>query len=242
MKLSSRIGRICKHFIKGNYNFLLIFLFLLFISRPNQPIPISIELWKIFLVSTVLLAIFNANHPFTTRIVVTALGIPSVALTIADVSTQSPLFNFGVPISTGLFLGVCAFSILRSVIINARVTIETLRGAVCVYFLVAFTFAHIFSVIELIYPHTFQINGEYFDFLSNRYFYFSQLLYFSFVTLLTIGYGDIVATQDWGQTSVVVEGILGQLYIAILVARMVSVYSLYSNRKLLVELLKHEEK
>ncbi len=59
------------------------------------------------------------------------------------------------------------------------------------------------------------------------------MLYFSFVTLLTIGYGDITAVKDTAQTAVIMEGIIGQFYIAILVARIVSIYSFFSDKKLI---------
>ena len=59
------------------------------------------------------------------------------------------------------------------------------------------------------------------------------MLYFSFITLLTIGYGDIVAIKDVGQTATVIEGIIGQFYVAILVARLVAVYSFYSDKRLI---------
>jgi voltage-gated potassium channel len=60
----------------------------------------------------------------------------------------------------------------------------------------------------------------------------AQMMYFSFVTLLTIGFGDITPLKDVAQTAVVIEGIIGQFYVAILVARIVSVYAFFSDKKL----------
>jgi hypothetical protein len=56
------------------------------------------------------------------------------------------------------------------------------------------------------------------------------MLYFSFVTLLTIGFGDIVAVKDPSQTACVLEGLIGQFYIAILVSKIVAIYALRSKR------------
>ncbi len=64
------------------------------------------------------------------------------------------------------------------------------------------------------------------------------MLYLSFITLLTIGFGDIVPIRDMGQTAVVLEGIIGQFYIAILVSRLVGIYSFNSNKRLLETLEK----
>ncbi len=67
-------------------------------------------------------------------------------------------------------------------------------------------------------------------------------MYFSFVTLLTIGYGDITPLQAISQTFVILEGIIGQFYIAILVARIVSVYSLMQDKELLAKVFKRVSK
>jgi hypothetical protein len=107
-----------------------------------------------------------------------------------------------------------------------------LRGVICAYFLVAFLFAYTYTLVEYFLPGSFLIQTVIATNLPLVHL-FSELLYFSFVTLLTIGYGDIVAIREIGQTVVVIEGMVGQFYIAILVARIVSVYSFYSDKRLL---------
>jgi voltage-gated potassium channel len=56
------------------------------------------------------------------------------------------------------------------------------------------------------------------------------MVYFSFITLIAIGYGDITPTGDVGQMFSVMEGLIGQFYLAILVARIVSVFALRASR------------
>jgi hypothetical protein len=138
---------------------------------------------------------------------------------------------------TIVFMAICTGSILYDVVLRAKVTLETLKGVICAYFLVAFAFAYIYVLIEYIVPGTFHFSNR--SVLPEFFTQFlSEMLYYSFITLLAIGYGDITAVRDIGQTASVIEGIFGQFYIAILVSRLVGVYSMYSNEKLLNDLEK----
>ncbi|HEY5234544.1 MAG TPA: ion channel, partial [Rhabdochlamydiaceae bacterium] len=136
-----------------------------------------------------------------------------------------------------VFMVLCTISTLYDVIRRAKVTLETLRGVVCAYFMIAFVFAYIYYLLEYLFPGSFHLitrDPNFVTYSRNL----SQLMYFSFITLLTIGFGDITATLDISQTMVVLEGIVGQFYIAILVARIVSVYSISSDKRLIQQLEK----
>ena len=226
-----------RRFFTANYNILLMLLFLLFVSRPYEYNEIYVGIWKTFLTVTLIVAIFNCNHPQTTKMVISILAIPTLIFSWLALAHQTIPVLITTGILTALFMLICACSILYHVVLGARVTIETLRGVICAYFLVAFIFAYIYLLMEYISPNTFLIRGEALPILPQTRF-FSEMLYFSFVTLLTVGFGDIVAIKEWGQTVVVIEGIVGQFYIAILVARLVSVYSLLTDKLL----LRHLEK
>ena len=60
---------------------------------------------------------------------------------------------------------------------------------------------------------------------DSAHFRFGSLIYFSFVTLATVGHGDIVPVAPGARMSTIVEAIAGQLYVAVLIARLVSKYS-----------------
>lgn len=227
-------------FFTANYNILLIFLFLLFVLRPYDYHELYIGAWKTFLTVTLIVSIFNCDHQRPTKIAISILAIPTLIFSWVALLDQTTPILITIAILTVLFMIVCTGSILYHVVLGARVTIETLRGVICAYFLIAFIFSYVYLIMEYISPGTFLIRGEVIPVLPQTR-YFSDMLYFSFTTLLTIGFGDIVAVQEWGQTAVVVEGIIGQFYIAILVARLVSVYSFYSD-KLLIRKLENDLK
>ena len=92
---------------------------------------------------------------------------------------------------------------------------EHLYAALSAYLLAGIFFGLFYWVLEQVRPGTFNFTGE---------FTRVSALYFSFVTLATLGYGDIVPRTDVARGLAVVEGVGGQLFLAVLVARLVSVY------------------
>jgi voltage-gated potassium channel len=228
----------CFHrFSSGYYNFLLLFLIFLFAFRPYEQGLIYIAIWKSFFTCTFFTAIFNVKHHRNVKISAVILAIPTLGFSWLELYYSSPWFFIGNVLFTIIFFMVCTASILVDVILHAKVTMETLRGVVCVYFMIAFLFAYIYYLIEYIIPGSFHLihrDASFTTFSRNL----SQMMYFSFVTLLTIGFGDITPILNFSQTAVVIEGIIGQFYIAILVARIVAVYSLPAERKMLEDILK----
>ena len=97
-------------------------------------------------------------------------------------------------------------------------------GAICVYLLIGLTWATVYSAIERIEPQSFDFNNHRTTTTSSGQTYtaFSQQVYFSFVTMSTLGYGDVTPRTPLGETATWIQSVVGQLYIAILIARLVS--------------------
>jgi hypothetical protein len=114
-------------------------------------------------------------------------------------------------------IGLCAAGgALRFAMNATQVDAEHLYAALSAYLLAGIFFGLFYWVLEQIGPGTFTATGE-----------FSRMsgLYFSFVTLATLGYGDIVPHTDVSRGLAIVEGVGGQLFLAVLVARLVSLYT-----------------
>lgn len=228
----------CFHrFNSGYYNFLLLFLVILFASRPYEQGLIYIAIWKSIFTCSFFSAIFNVKHNRYVKLSAMILAVPTLFFSWTELFNTSEWLFFGNALFTIAFLGICTTSILFDVILHAKVTLETLRGVVCAYFMFAFLFAYIYYLIEYIVPGSFHLIHRDVSFITYSR-NLSQMMYFSFVTLLTIGFGDITPILNFGQTAVVIEGIIGQFYIAILVARIVSVYSLPAQKRMLEKALK----
>lgn len=239
--LLKRISNFFRFLCSGYYKLLLLFSFLLFIFRPYTQSVGYIAVWKLFLAGMILSSIFNCHHKRKIQWIALSLAVPSVIFSWLNLRhPEVPLF-VAESVCTILFMVICVSSILYDVVLRAHVTLETLRGVICAYFMLAFAFAYAYYLIEYLQPGTFQFTYKEISAFSFTHFV-SEMLYFSFVTLLTIGFGDIAPAKDLGQTVVVMEGIVGQFYVAILVARIVSVYSFYSDKRLIRALERHQKK
>jgi hypothetical protein len=104
---------------------------------------------------------------------------------------------------------------LRFAMRAASVDAEHLYAALSAYLLAGIFFGLFYWVLEQSWPGTFAFAGK----LTRM-----SALYFSFVTLATLGYGDIVPRTDVARGLAIVEGVGGQLFLAVMVARLVSLY------------------
>jgi hypothetical protein len=117
-----------------------------------------------------------------------------------------------------LFFGVSVIS-LFSYLINARSVIRAhLYAAASIYLLLGMQWFALYSAIDAFYPGSFLYNAT---IGADRR---SELLYFSLVTLSTVGYGDIVPLHGEVRILAALEGVTGVLYVAITVAILVSAY------------------
>ena len=120
-------------------------------------------------------------------------------------------------------LFVTALTVLAGIIRVERVTMNTVFGAICVYFLIALFWAFIFFEIETIDPGSF-------TFPDGPHQRLSDFVYFAFVTQTTLGYGDIAPVSDYARSFAMMAAFLGQVYLVVTVARMVSLQVAYSGR------------
>lgn len=121
----------------------------------------------------------------------------------------------------GALLVICVFMILRYVLRSGEVTVDTIFGAFVAYFLIAFTFSSLYQALLILEPASFSIPVK-----SGGGPGFSpsfDLAYFSFVTIATLGYGDIVPRLPVTQMLAILEAVTGQFFMAVVVAWLVSV-------------------
>jgi hypothetical protein len=105
-------------------------------------------------------------------------------------------------------------AIFRFLIRRARVDLDTVLGAICVYILFGMLFAYAYAAVgDLGQNHFFAQHAA--DSLEN-------FIYFSFVTLTTVGYGDLTAAGGLGRAVAILEALTGQLYLVTVVALVVS--------------------
>jgi voltage-gated potassium channel Kch len=122
--------------------------------------------------------------------------------------------------TAAIFCIVLALVVLAQVFREGPITSHRIQGAVAVYLLLALAFASGYQLIELQWPHAFAPPPA--TATSPAAGLGSRFVYFSLVTLTTVGYGDISAVHPVARSLVTMEALVGQLFPAILLARLVS--------------------
>jgi hypothetical protein len=108
--------------------------------------------------------------------------------------------------------------LMRFIFSAEKVTADVIYAACAVYFLLSFIFVPIYGILETAIP------GSYVDNTLGGPVQWQQFVYYSLITLSTAGYGDILPTTMWARMLSGIEVTIGVLYVAILVARLVSLY------------------
>jgi hypothetical protein len=128
------------------------------------------------------------------------------------------------------FLGYVIWMMLRAIFDSRQVTFNTVCASLCIYLLLGIVWALVYSVVDVLDPSAFTYTidgGKHRSWVRvNRGD--TAVLYFSFATLSTLGYGDIVPTSPISRMLASIEAITGQLYLAVLVARLVGMHIVYS--------------
>ncbi len=117
-----------------------------------------------------------------------------------------------------LFYGVVAYELLVDILSKERrVDLNLINGAISVYLLIGVCFAHFYALVFNLDPGSFR--G-----IEEGVATGTSFVYFSFVTLTTLGYGDITPLTRWGGSIAILEAVVGQLYLTVLVARLVGMH------------------
>lgn len=124
--------------------------------------------------------------------------------------------ELGLRLMTALGFTFVVISLLREVLASGPVDSDRLYAAVSAYLLIGLAFASAYEAIAFWKPEAFRFSGTGFD--------ADTLFYFSLVTLSTVGYGDVVPNMSETRVLAVSEAIAGQLYLAILMARLVGLH------------------
>lgn len=115
-----------------------------------------------------------------------------------------------------VFFSLTAWIAARQVLFTGAIDQNKILGAICIYLLIGLIWAVIYLLIAQIIPNAFNGQGA-----VPWYDNFSDFVYFSFVSLTTVGFGDISPAVPVTRFLVYMEAIVGQFYIAILVASLV---------------------
>jgi len=196
--------------------------------------------------------VWAASHPFAARIVVTGayflvllsavlavaqsrwtvifavgLAAPALVLKAIDLWLDVHAVVLTIQYLSMALLALTAILILRFVLHQDRITPNMISASLCVYLVLGMLWASAYTVIEIADPGSFHY--AYADDDANDRMRFGEEdtdvpVYYSLVTLTTLGYGDIAPKTPMARMAASLEAVVGQLYLAVMVARLVGLH------------------
>ena len=163
---------------------------------------------------TLLVAIWTAGWAMTERIVPFAIATSAGIAAAINFFWQGEALTAAIGIAAGLLTVTIAYVIAAGAVAQNEVNSRSVAGAICVYMLFGMLFMFLYGVLAALGHAPFFAQGT--D--GTR----PLRLYFSFVTLATLGYGDYTPAGNLGHTLAVLEALIGQLYLVTVVAVVVT--------------------
>jgi hypothetical protein len=177
-----------------------------FFIRVRFPIIISLLIF-----SSILIIHTSKSKRILAYGIVLMFGILMVLWTFFDPENIMRIIPFSLLF---IYFSFISYYLFLDVLYSEQVTSSVIFGAFACYFLIGVLFTFIFVLLDIAYPDTINVD------MTNKEG-IEHTLYFSFITLTTIGYGDYAPTSTLGQKVAILEGLIGQFYIATIMATIV---------------------
>lgn len=200
---------------------LLITLLVLIVVSPLVPIE---RYWFVIelMFDLILLAGVYSVGPSRHRTAFLALTAVTLAVRWGELLSGVTGVDIGALVLTAVWLFYAIAIIVAHLFQRRDVTVDTIMGAVVTYMLAAVAFAQLFLILELLDNGAFRGLSD--ATLDDRPDLSNALIYFSFVCITTMGYGDIVPVSSLARSLATLEGVFGQLYLAVMIARLVGLH------------------
>jgi hypothetical protein len=158
-------------------------------------------------------------------VIALVLALPMWGCVWLEFFYQARWVGLTMHISAILFISY-TISLIGGFIFRApRVTRNVVYAAIIAYLLIGILWAGIFGLVAILQPGAFAVSAQ--EVKSSEFI----LVYYSFVTLTTLGYGDIVPLTGPAYSLVILEAVIGQLYLTVLIARLVGLHIAHAQDK-----------
>jgi voltage-gated potassium channel len=175
---------------------------------------------------TLLLAMHTSHaHPFGLRFA-WAVAILAMVGGVADGVAGTTDINAALILLISCMLAVTPFVILRRILAHSSVSLETILGAICVYMVIGIFFGMLFYGISSLEPALYgtPVPADHQFLAQPGYHPPSDYLYLSFITMTTVGFGDLTPLSQFARMVVVLDALAGQIFLVTLVSRLVALY------------------
>jgi voltage-gated potassium channel len=210
--VGSRASRLRASHSYGVVLWLIVGLFLCAAALPNEAWVASGLL--LLQSATLVTALWTSGLARADSVVSIALAAVAAAVAVVQLASGGERLAGAVALFTGVLTAATIVVVALGVVDQREANAQSVRGAICVYLLLGLLFVFVYGASAQLGEGAFFAQGT--D--GTR----SLWVYFSFVTLATLGYGDYTPAGDLGHTLAVVEALVGQLYLVTVVALLVS--------------------
>jgi Ion channel len=200
----------------GRYGLLLLVLIGTYLFSAFGGKQLASELQVLLFAVVLLLALRTSPLPGRWPLIIGAVTVIGSLVTFATSLTGARVGTAAEDLWKTLLLLMTVIMVVRRVLAKPTVTIQSIYGALSAYLIVGLMFAAGYAAIEHLGESEFFANGQ----RANT----QTFQYFSFTTLTTLGYGDFTAAENGGRAVAVLEAMTGQVFLATLVARLVTAY------------------
>jgi Ion channel len=207
---------------KNKFMWLFIFLLGVLLYYPySLESDLRFHLYRALFCVVILFSVYALSMRRSLLVIALVLAAPSIiqhTVSFADPKSPTAVVNSFFSLTFDVFIVVVIF---RRIFAKAHADSESIFGALCIYLFVGFSFASVFMLVTYLEPHAF-----YLDPTINNHSIFNRLdaVYYSFGTMTSLGAAGIVPVTGEARLLTIIEALLGVLFLAVLVSRLLSAY------------------
>jgi voltage-gated potassium channel Kch len=209
-----------RHIAQKRFFYLLIAILTFIIGNPfiKDPLPMQFHfLTDLFITIIFITATYALSEKKRQLTISILLAAPLLILTWAKYVIDNFYIDIIGYIFVALFLGYIVICLADFIFEQKEVTKDVIAAALIIFLLIALVWTFVYAVLDAVYPGSFSFGAK----PHSDVYHF---VYFSFVTLTTLGYGDIVPLTERARALVIMEAVVGQIYLVVGVAWLVGMH------------------
>lgn len=199
--------------------FLVIILFgILPFSKERPFIQILVTL---FLATNLVVGIYTIHTNTTIRLVALFFALVVTATEMVNINLENLVSKVIAILCWTIIIGLLLYVFMIKVFESKSNGLHRIQGGIACYLLIGLLFAFLFFFIHTVFPNAFNFS----DSFPSTELHFYDFVYYSYITLCTVGYGDISPVLPISQSVSILEAIIGVLYPTVLIGYLISDFS-----------------
>ena len=180
------------------------------------------QLFDAFLVLVTFALLLSFCPDKNKRLLAVAFGIPTGLLSLGGhlIAAHNTVVLIGHCLAVVFYFWAAAL-IVASLFRRQALSLDSIFGAICGYLLVGMAWAVLYSTLDTVWPGSFEVANRLAEQVQADDSRIHLFTYYSFITLTTVGYGDVTPLSTAARTCAWLEALTGQFYLAVLVAGLV---------------------